>query len=155
MALLVRPCCKQHDAFRSISKNLPEYHLFLAPGWRNDSAICSEIEWRRAAAHHAGLTNEIERLRHEWTSDSGLEPASERVVFSPESEDDVFLDAFRRVAVGSLDRETRHGVERFGLDKHARRKCCRTLRVAGNGGGWRTTSSWSGSPFRRPMKTIR
>jgi RimJ/RimL family protein N-acetyltransferase len=63
---------------------------------------------------------ERERLRYEWTPEAGVEPPTGRLVFSAESSDDVFLDAFRRVAVGSLDSDTREGVARLGVDGQAR-----------------------------------
>ena len=133
-----------HEAYRLINENDPEYHLLLAPRWKEDPAICAEVEWRRAAAQNAGLISEIERLRYEWTADVGLEPSSERVFFAPEASDDVFLEAFRRVAVGSLDMETRDGIARFGLDGQARKtlECYRAMR--GSREWWRMAHTAGG-----------
>jgi ribosomal protein S18 acetylase RimI-like enzyme len=97
-----------------------EHHLFLPPGWRHDVAASAEIEWRRIAVRSAGLSNEREWRRYEWTSEAGVEPSTGRLIFSAESSDDVFLDAFRRVAMGSLDRDTRDAVARLGFDRQAR-----------------------------------
>lgn len=111
-----------HAAFRSRgTQDLPRYDLFLKPGWRRDSAVCSEVEWRRAAAQSADLAVEGERLRYEWTPDAGLDRPSGRLLFSPESDDDVFLGAFQRVAVGSLDRETRRDLLTMGPERHSRK----------------------------------
>ncbi|RPI50445.1 MAG: GNAT family N-acetyltransferase, partial [Acidobacteria bacterium] len=110
-----------HAAFQSSgAQHIPEYHLFLKPAWQNDSENRLEVEWRRVAARSAGLTNELERLRYEWTSDVGLAPPSTRLVFSSQPGDEVFLDVFRRVAVGSLDQETQDTVAAEGLERHAR-----------------------------------
>ncbi len=110
-----------HAAFKSGgARILPEYHLFLKPGWQKDSDTCREVEWRRVAAQSAGLTSEIERLRFEWTRDAGIEEPSGRLVCSPEPDDDVFLDVFERVAIGSLDQETRDVVAKLGVHGHAR-----------------------------------
>ena len=120
-----------HAAFRTIApQGLPEYHLFLKSTWRDDPITIGELEWRRTAARSVGLTNELERLRYEWTPDAGVEPRSERLLFSPEPDDDAFLEFFRRVALGSLDWGTRDEIARLGLDGHARETlaCYRSMR---------------------------
>jgi ribosomal protein S18 acetylase RimI-like enzyme len=122
-----------------------EYQLLLKPGWQRDAAACAEIEWRRAATHSAGLTDELERLRYEWTRDSGLQQSRKRLLFSPEPEDNVFLDAFQRVAVGSLDRETRDGVAKLGVEGQAREtlSCYRGMR--GDRDWWRMAYTADGN----------
>jgi ribosomal protein S18 acetylase RimI-like enzyme len=114
-----------------------EHHLFLAPGWRHDAAACAEVEWRRAAVRAAGLSNERERLRYEWTSEAGVEPSSGRLVFSAESSDEVFLDAFRRVAVGSLDGETGEDMARLGAEGQAQKALQLYQAMRGSRGWWR------------------
>lgn len=47
---------------------LPAYHIFLRVGWRDEPTVSAAIAWRRVAAANAGLTEELERLRYEWTS---------------------------------------------------------------------------------------
>ncbi len=132
-----------HGALRSNARNYPEYHLFLKPGWRQDPDTCVELEWRRRAAGSAGLTQDLERLRYEWTSDSGVKPAG-RLLFSPEPEDDVFLDAFRRVAVGSLDQETREDIAHLGLESHARSKLAFYHGMRGDRAWWRIARTADG-----------
>ena len=124
---------------------MPEYHLFLKPGWHGDSAVSAEVEWRRAAARSAGLTDEVERLRYEWTPDAGIEQSSARLLFSPELDDNVFLDAFRRVAVGSLDQDTRRGITRLGLDGQARETLACYRRMPGSRDWWRIAYTSDGN----------
>lgn len=50
----------------------PLYNLTLPVGWRDDPAAAAAVEWRGRAAARAGLTRDVERLRLEWTPDSGL-----------------------------------------------------------------------------------
>jgi ribosomal protein S18 acetylase RimI-like enzyme len=127
-----------HDGLRAAgARDLPEYHLFLSPGWRNDPAVCHEVEWRRAAAQSTGLTDNLERLRYQWTADAGLLPSSSRLVFSTEPDDNVFLHVFERVATETLDHGTRESIGRLGLHGHARemRDIIRSMR--GERAWWR------------------
>lgn len=127
-----------HAAFRSSgTRDLPELHIFLKAGWRGDPAVSAEVGWRRTVAQSAGLTEEIERLRYEWTPDSGLKQSSGRLLFSTEPDDNVFLDAFRRVAVGSLDQETRRGIARMGFEHQARAMLARVRDQPGSRDWWR------------------
>jgi RimJ/RimL family protein N-acetyltransferase len=134
-----------HAAFLSRgTQDLPRYDLFLKPGWRRDFAVCSEVEWRRAAAQSADLTVELERLRYEWIPDAGLDQPSGRLLFSPEPDDHVFLDAFRRVAVGSLDHETRRDCTRLGPERQARKTLACYRALPGNRDWWRVAHSADG-----------
>jgi GNAT superfamily N-acetyltransferase len=119
------------------AQNLPRYEIFLKAGWREDSGVRTEVDWRRAAAQSADLTVEGERLRYEWTPDAGLEPSSLRLLFSPDPDDNVFLDAFQRVAVGSLDQETRRDLISIGPEHHARKTLACNRRMPGNRAWWR------------------
>ena len=135
-----------HAAFLSSgTQHVPKYHLFLKPGWRGDLAVSAEVEWRRAAAQSAGLTDEVELLRYEWTPDAGLEPASGRLLFSHEPDDNIFLDVFGRVAVGSLDQETRRGMTRVGLERQAQTMLARLREMPGNREWWRVAYMPDGS----------
>ncbi|NUR88482.1 MAG: GNAT family N-acetyltransferase [Nonomuraea sp.] len=90
-----------HEAFGT----KPEYHVFLPSGWRDDPAVVAAVGWRREALARNGLDGTLERLRFEWTG--GVPAASDRLVFSQEPDDEVFAQAFQRVAVGTLDAHTR------------------------------------------------
>ena len=127
-----------HTAFRtSTAQDFPEWHIFLKAGWHEDPAVCAEIAWRRTIAHSAGLTEELERLRYEWTPDTGLQQTSGRLLFSPEPDDNVFLDAFQRVAVESLDHETRRALTTVGVERHARAMLARLRDQPGSRDWWR------------------
>jgi RimJ/RimL family protein N-acetyltransferase len=129
-----------HAAFNSAS----EIHLFLKPDWRRDESIAAEVEWRRAAARRAGLTNLLERLRYEWTSETGVPPASGRLLFSAETNDDVFVELFRRVAAGSLDYETQQQVAKLGDAASARATLARERRMRGDRSWWRIARTPAG-----------
>jgi RimJ/RimL family protein N-acetyltransferase len=121
-----------------------EYHLFLKPRWREDAVTSAEVAWRCAAAETAGLTNHLERLRFEWTTDSGVPPPPERLIFVPEPDDNVFLDVFQRVAIGSLDHETIETVARHGLERHARETLACNLGMRGDREWWRIARTKEG-----------
>ncbi|WP_157254238.1 GNAT family N-acetyltransferase [Nonomuraea typhae] len=88
----------------------PAYHVFLPNGWRERPRAAAAIAWRQEAAARAGLTSELERLRYAWTPDDPLPEPSRRLVFRHEDDDEVFAEAFRRVAEGTLDHETRQAL---------------------------------------------
>ncbi|NUT38134.1 MAG: GNAT family N-acetyltransferase [Hamadaea sp.] len=98
----------------------PSYHLFLAPDWRDDAEVQVALRPRLAAAHAAGMTAAIERLRFEWLSSTPVPARSQRLTFRAEPDDEAFLDVFKRVAAGSLDAATRDQIARAGLDAMAR-----------------------------------
>jgi ribosomal protein S18 acetylase RimI-like enzyme len=98
----------------------PSWDLVLRPGWRDDPAAAAATAWRREAAARAGLTEALERHRFVWTPIAGVPPASTRLRFAAEPDDDVFLDAFRRIGEGSLDVTTRRGVAAHGAAAQAR-----------------------------------
>lgn len=114
----------------------PLYNLTLPVGWRDDPAAAAAVEWRGRAAAGAGLTREVERLRLEWTPDSGLPLATGKLTFAPAS-DEVFLRLFRRIAVGSLDDETRRNLEAKGAEATARGELDFYLGCPGRRDWWR------------------
>ncbi|MEU6842627.1 GNAT family N-acetyltransferase [Streptomyces sp. NPDC046716] len=97
-----------HRAFRETGAEAPPlYNLLHLPGsWRDDPEHVPAVAWRQEAARRAGLSVEVERLQFEWTPEEPLPAAPERLVFSPEPDDEVFLEAMMRVAEGSLDAHT-------------------------------------------------
>ncbi|MEX2980696.1 GNAT family N-acetyltransferase [Streptomyces sp. C36] len=98
----------------------PQYNLSLPGGWRRNPAIAAAVAWRKTAAASAGLGEEIERLRYEWTPAAGVPPRTGRLVFSPEPDDEAFVAVFRSIARGSLDIATRRDVAALGADRQAR-----------------------------------
>ena len=115
----------------------PGFEINLPTGWRSDPAVASAFAWRHDAAARAGLTDELERIRFEWTPDAGLPRSSGRLVFRPEPDDDAFLDMFRQIAVGSLDVITRREVAALGAARQARDDMGIYLAMAGDRDWWR------------------
>ncbi|WP_405016017.1 dihydrofolate reductase family protein [Kitasatospora sp. NBC_00070] len=115
---------------------LPLYNVTLPTGWREDPAVVAALTWRQQAARAAGLTDEVERLRLEWTPDDGLPTAGGRLTFS-EGTDEEFLDVFRRIAVGSLDGETRRNLALMGPEATAQEEVDFYLGCPGERSWWR------------------
>lgn len=115
----------------------PSFEINLPAGWRSDPAVAEAFGWRQDAAARAGLTDELERIRFEWTPDAGLPRSSGRLVFRPEPDDDAFLDMFRQIAVGSLDVFTRREVAALGTDHQARDDMGIYLAMPGDRDWWR------------------
>ncbi len=115
----------------------PRFEIALPVGWRSDPAVVAAFGWRRDAAARAGLADELERIRFEWTPDAGLPRPSGRLAFRPEPDDDVFLDVFRQIAVGSLDVMTRRAAGRLGADRQAREDMEVYLAMPGDRDWWR------------------
>jgi RimJ/RimL family protein N-acetyltransferase len=115
----------------------PRYEIGLPPGWRSDPAVVAAFGWRRDAAARAGLTDELERIRFEWTPGAGLPPATGRLVFRPEPDDGAFRDVFRQIAMGSLDVTTRREVAALGAARQAREDMEIYLAMPGDRGWWR------------------
>ncbi|WP_431677846.1 GNAT family N-acetyltransferase [Kitasatospora sp. KL5] len=132
-----------HAAFPA--GELPEYHLFLPPAWRDDPAVLAAVEWRRDVAARAGLTEELERLRYEWTPGAPVPADSGRLVFS-EASDEEFVEVFRQVAVGSLDDDTRRGLLRLDPQVQAEETLADYLRMPGDRSWWRLARTPEGVP---------
>ena len=111
------------DAGVELLKRVPlraEYSLTTPPGWQHDPDVAHEVTVRVEAAEKAGYRKLVERYRFCWTPGNGLPERPGRLVFRPEPDDDVILDVFKRVHVGSLDAHVRKTVEEHGLDAAAR-----------------------------------
>lgn len=98
----------------------PPYHVFVPSDWRDQPELISDLTWRREAAARAGLTEQLERLRYEWTAETGIPSPTGRVVFRDEPDDEVFVDVLARVVQGSLDSYTTAQAAEFGAELHAR-----------------------------------
>ena len=97
----------------------PDYHLLLPSAWRRQPEAAAGVEWRREAAKAAGLRCATERLRFEWTAERPVPTLSERLVFTPEPDDEVFVDLFRRALPGSLDAATTREALLLGPEEQA------------------------------------
>ncbi len=122
----------------------PEYHMRLANGWRDDPAVTAVLAWRRQAASMAGLTEELERLQYRWMPGDPVPGAPQRLVFTEQSDDEVFLDVFRQVSVASLDTHTSRGIAAHGVDRTARDDLDFYLSMPGDRSWWRLANDRDG-----------
>jgi RimJ/RimL family protein N-acetyltransferase len=98
----------------------PDYHVFLPANWRDEPAAVAAFGWREEAARQAGYTKTLERLSYRWTPGDGLPPASTRLMFRPEPDDEVFAGLFRQVLEASLDATSTGRAGEIGADAQAR-----------------------------------
>lgn len=120
-----------------------QYDIRVGGGWRDDPTTSAAVEWRRAAAHAAGLTREVERLQFEWAPADGVPPAAGRLRFA-EASDEEFLAVFRRIAEGSLDARTRADLAAKGVDATAREEMDFYLSAPGEREWWRIACTREG-----------
>lgn len=120
-----------------------QYAIKAAGGWRDDPATSTAVGWRRAAAHAAGLTQEVERLQFEWAPADGVPPATGALRFA-EGSDEEFLALFARIAEGSLDAQTRASLAAKGVDTTAREEMDFYLRAPGKREWWRIACTHEG-----------
>jgi len=109
-----------HKAFAAAGGATPAYFLTLPGDWRGRRDVVAALAWRWDAALRAGLTEELERLRYEWTRDAGLPTGTGRLTFRAEPDDGVFAGLFRRVLAGTLDATSRKTAEAVGAQAQAR-----------------------------------
>ena len=109
-----------HRAFVAAGGVTPDCHLFLPGDWRARHDVVTALTWRWDAALRAGLTEELERLRFEWTNSAGLPRDTGRLSYRGEPDDAVFEDLFRRVLDGSLDATSRKLANAVGAQTQAR-----------------------------------
>lgn len=118
----------------------PDYQLIVSTSAPERSAA---VEWRSQAAKEAGLTRVVKRLQYEWTPASGIGADSGRLVFRPAS-DREFLDAFRRVAQGSLDVTTQEQLAVMDPDSQARSELEFYRSCPGERSWWRLAETTNG-----------
>ncbi|MBV7694449.1 GNAT family N-acetyltransferase [Streptomyces sp. TRM70350] len=106
-----------HTAFEGTP---PDFHLLLPADWRERPDAVAELGWRQEAARRTGLTTAVERLRYEWTRDSGVPEPPRRLRFRREPDDEVFVGLFRRVLDGTLDAASRAQAAAGGTEAQAR-----------------------------------
>jgi ribosomal protein S18 acetylase RimI-like enzyme len=127
-----------HEHFaRDGMPGLPEMDIHAPVNWRSDQAAMAAVTWREQAARSAGLTRSTERLRLRWESSSPPPPRGDRLTFTPDPDDGALLDAFARVAHGSLDVETRRDLAAIGVDEQARGDLAYYLALPGGRENWR------------------
>jgi len=109
-----------HQGFAAAGGAVPDFHLMLPGDWRGRRDVLTAVMWRWEAALIAGLTDELERLRFEWTRAAGVPRDPGRLTFRAEPDDEVFTGLFGRVLEGSLDATTRKLAGAVGTDAQAR-----------------------------------
>ncbi|MEU6484848.1 GNAT family N-acetyltransferase [Streptomyces sp. NPDC046887] len=97
-----------------------ELELNLPSGWRDDPETLAAGEARLRAARDAGYQILVERLMYDWTPAAGLPERPGRLRFAPEPDDEVFLDALRRIHSATLDAHALRAIAEGGLDQAAR-----------------------------------
>lgn len=109
-----------HESFAMAGGRVPAFHLMLPGDWRERHDVLAALQWRWEAALIAGLTDELERLRFEWTLAAGVPQGSGRLTFRAEPDDEVFVGLFRRVLDATLDATSRKLADAIGAAAQAR-----------------------------------
>lgn len=123
------------------SRTLPTFQIQLPVDWRERRDVTAALSWRWEAAVAAGLTDELERLRFEWTAGTPIPEPSGRLVFRREPDDEVFADVFRRALAGTLDATSRRLADVVGEPTQARSDVdFYRNRLPGDRGWWFTVS---------------
>ena len=116
---------------------LPEHHMFLPVGWREDTTVAAEVAWRKDVLASVGMTEELERHQFVWTPDRGIPDPPSRLVFRPEPDDERFAEVFRQVAVDTLDVTTRKELTRMDAMTQAREDLAMYRQMPGDRDWWR------------------
>ncbi|MFJ1967789.1 GNAT family N-acetyltransferase [Streptomyces sp. NPDC087903] len=96
-----------------------EAELNLPGGWRDDPSLRAAADTRFTALRAAGYELLVERFLYRWTPECGLPERPGRLVFAPEPDDAVFLDALRRIHSATLDVHALIAIEQGGVDQAA------------------------------------
>lgn len=103
------------------------------------------MSWRVQAAAEAGLSEQLERLRYEWTPDGPAPRPTTRLCFRDGDESE-FLDLFQRCAVDTLDVTTRRSLAALGPAAQARDDYDFYLSCPWERGWWRIATTLDGEP---------
>ncbi|MFF4048705.1 GNAT family N-acetyltransferase [Streptomyces chartreusis] len=112
----------EEEAGAELLRSVPwrvELEINLPGDWRDQPALKAAAEARFSAARAAGYELLVERFLYRWTPDLGLPARPERLTFSAEPDDEVFLDALRRIHSVTLDAHSLRAKEEGGIDKAA------------------------------------
>jgi RimJ/RimL family protein N-acetyltransferase len=146
VAVAGRLLATAHRAFDS-SRTLPAFHVQLPVDWRERRDVTAALSWRWEAAAAAGLTDELERLRFEWTAGTAIPEPTGRLAFRREPDDEVFTQLFRRTLTGTLDATSRRMADVVGEYVQARSDVdFYRERMPGDRAWWFTASTPGGEP---------
>ncbi|GGW94522.1 GNAT family N-acetyltransferase [Streptomyces chartreusis] len=112
----------EEEAGAELLRSVPwrvELEINLPGDWRDRPALKAAAEARFSAARAAGYELLVERFLYRWTPDLGLPARPGRLTFSAEPDDEVFLDALRRIHSVTLDAHSLRAKEEGGIDKAA------------------------------------
>ena len=118
----------------------PAYHVFVATGWRRPPGGLGRHRLAVGGRGAGRADRRARTARYAWTPARPVPEASGRLVFRAEADDEVFVEVFSRVAVGSLDHHTRQAL----ATRPPRRRPVRmspttgACRATGPGGAWPT-----------------
>jgi GNAT superfamily N-acetyltransferase len=93
--------------------------LNLPTGWRDSPELRTAAETRFTALRAAGYDLLVERFIYRWTPECGLPERPGRLVFAPEPDDAVFVDALRRIHSVTLDAHAQLAIRQGGVEKAA------------------------------------
>ncbi|WP_405835942.1 GNAT family N-acetyltransferase [Streptomyces sp. NBC_01518] len=96
-----------------------DVELSLPAGWHDSPELRAAAEARFTALRAAGYDLLVERFIYRWTSECGLPERPGRLVFAPEPDDDVFVDALRRIHSVTLDAHAQRAIREGGVEKAA------------------------------------
>ena len=131
-------------AASGVGRPLP-YTARLPGLWRDDERAVRAATWRCEAMSDVGLTNAVERLQYAWTPVNGVPAGGTRVTFRPGS-DEEFVELFGEAARGSLDIETRRGLETMDEVSQAREDLEFYAGCPGERDWWRVALDDRGAP---------
>lgn len=135
-----------HRAFDP-SRTIPAFHVPLPLDWRERRDVTAALSWRWEAAVAAGLTDELERLRFEWTAGTPVPAPTGRLTFRREPDDEMFADLFQRALTGTLDATSRRLADVVGERAQARSDVAfYRERLPGDRAWWFTASTPDGEP---------
>ncbi|MFD5015420.1 GNAT family N-acetyltransferase [Streptomyces chartreusis] len=112
----------EEEAGAELLRSVPwrvELEINLPGDWRDQPALKAAADARFSAARAAGYELLVERFLYRWTPDLGLPARPGRLTFSAEPDDEVFLDALRRIHSVTLDAHSLRAKEEGGIDKAA------------------------------------
>ncbi|MGI4896110.1 MAG: GNAT family N-acetyltransferase [Janthinobacterium lividum] len=119
--------------------------MTLRPHWREDPCVVGAVAWRLQAAAAAGLSEQLERVRYEWSAADGVPVTSGRLHFRPGSEQE-FLTVFEQAATGTLDVATRRALAVMSPPAQARDDYDFYLDCPGERDWWRIATTPDGAP---------
>ncbi|MER6205522.1 GNAT family N-acetyltransferase [Streptomyces sp. NPDC001642] len=112
----------EEEAAAELLRSTPwrvDAELSLPADWRDDPELRTAAEARFTALRAAGYDLLVERFSYRWTPECGLPERPGRLLFAPEPDDEVFVDALRRIHSVTLDAHAQRAIEQGGVEQAA------------------------------------